>query len=79
MKLYYDIIFKQANEDVSVCGSGGIGRRTRLRIWRVTVGVQVPSPAPLEIMTPVRNHGGFLIWLKTYSSRIISDFVELGK
>ena len=28
------------------CESGGIGRRTRLRIWRATVGVRVPPFAP---------------------------------
>ena len=28
------------------CGCGEIGRRTRLRIWRATVGVRVPSSAP---------------------------------
>ena len=28
------------------CGRGGIGRRTRLRIWRLSMQVQVLSPAP---------------------------------
>ena len=32
-----------------IWGRGGTGRRTRLRIWRVTVGVQVPSTPPLKI------------------------------
>src|SRR5882724_7875996 len=32
------------------CESGGIGRRTRLRIWRVTpVGVRVPPFAPSSV------------------------------
>ena len=29
-----------------ICGCGGIGRRTRFRIWRATVQVRVLSPAP---------------------------------
>ena len=28
--------------------SGGIGRRARLRIWWVTVGVQIPPLAPIN-------------------------------
>ena len=31
---------------IKICGCGGIGRRTRFRFWRETVGVQVSSPAP---------------------------------
>ena len=29
-----------------ICGCGGIGRRTSLRSWRISVQVQVLSPAP---------------------------------
>ena len=29
-----------------ICGCGGIGRRTRFRFWRETVGVQIPYRAP---------------------------------
>ncbi len=37
------------NSVVSLSGGcGGIGRRTRFRFWRATVGVRVPSPAPQE-------------------------------
>ena len=33
-------------QHMKLCAIGGIGRRTRLRIWRATVGVQVPYRAP---------------------------------
>ena len=32
--------------DNQICETGGIGRRTRFRFWRETVGVRVPCLAP---------------------------------
>ena len=37
-------------EKEKLCAIGGIGRRTRFRFWRATVGVQVPHRAPKKLL-----------------------------
>ena len=37
----------------TACGCGGIGRRTRFRFWRETVGVQVPSSADRKTLVNI--------------------------
>ncbi len=44
----------------SLCEGGGIGRRTRLRIWRFDVRVQVPPLAPHKIVKVLSIQDFFL-------------------
>ena len=51
------------------------GRRTRLRIWRETVRVQVPSPAPNahnpNHIVPIGDGFGFVLYFKDFYTAIL--------